>query len=438
MKAVVIGSGFAGLAAAYRLQKADWEVIVLEAADEIGGRTRSFRKQGYLLERGATQLSTGYKAYLALAEEVGMADQIAECSNTIMLMRQGRLYEIDGTKPLRALLSGALSWRSKLTMVRAVLDYLKHRPTDVLDVSEAHAADTESAQDYTLRRLNREIYDVLVDPLIRTYTINRGANVSALEWYSGLANLAGQRMLALRGGINAFPAKLASLLDVRLSSPVREVRKIPGGVRVSQGEDGEIEADACIVATRLPEAAAMLPEMAEVIAPLDRVLHYNRAVNVYLGYTRRTNTQALGVLVPVVEHPNIGLVWLDHNKLAETAPGGHSLITCYFEEGGLDQLAARSDADFVEIAQRLVERLFPELAGTRDMAEVLRWDRAIPNPAPGVYKAIHTMKHRLDPASPIQLAGDYFTCTGQNSAIHWGQVAAGNLIHHIGRSNAEM
>jgi hypothetical protein len=53
---------------------------------------------------------------------------------------------------------------------------------------------------------------------------------------------------------------------------------------------------------------------------------------------------------------------------------------------------------------------------------------AIPNPATGVYKAIHAMKQRIDPADAIQLAGDYFTCTGQNSAIHWGRKAAENVL----------
>jgi oxygen-dependent protoporphyrinogen oxidase len=431
MKAVVVGAGLAGLAAAYRLQKAGWEVVVLEAAAEIGGRTRTFRKDGYLLERGATQLSTGYRAYLKLADEIGLGGQIAECANTVMLMRGGQLYEIDGTRPIAALFSKALSFRSKLRMIRGIRDYLRYRPKDVLDVSEAWRADTETAEAYCERRLNREIFDVLVDPLIRTYTINRGANVSALEWFSGLANLAGQRMLALRGGIGSFPAALAAMLDVRLSTPVSQVRRDRGGVLVTL-EDGEtISADGCVIATPLPQAAAMAPELAEAVGPLDACLKYNRAVNVYLGYRRRTLTDALGVMVPTAEHPHIGLVWFDHNKLSETVPDGHSLITCYFEEGGLNDLQGCDDAVFGKMADDFVTRLFPELAGQLDMVEVVRWRAAIPNPAPGIYTQINRMKYLLSPSDAIQLAGDYFTCTGQNSAIHWGEVAAANLIGNI-------
>ena len=38
------------------------------------------------------------------------------------------------------------------------------------------------------------------------------------------------------------------------------------------------------------------------------------------------------------------------------------------------------------------------------------------------------MKTRLDASDPVQLAGDYFTCTGQNSAIFYGQAAARTLL----------
>ncbi|MEE4453065.1 protoporphyrinogen/coproporphyrinogen oxidase [Novosphingobium resinovorum] len=339
----------------------------------------------------------------------------------------GGVFNVPGRDEVLHLASGS----------HRIADYLRYRPADVLDVSTAWRADTETAQAYCARRLDREIFDVLVDPLIRTYTINRGANVSALEWFSGLANLAGQRMLALRGGIERFPAALAAMLDVRLSTAVREVRRHRGGAVVTTATGETIEADACVIATPLPQAADMAPELAPVIGPLAARMAYNRAVNVYLGYSRRTATKALGVLVPVAAHPHIGLVWLDHNKLAETAPEGHSLITCYFEEGGLDALRGSDDAAFVDIADRFVTRLFPELGGSREMVQVVRWDQAIPNPAPGVYTAIHRMKQQLDPADPIQLAGDYFTCTGQNSAIHWGQVAARNIIgYRDGRSHS--
>ncbi|MEJ2458507.1 MAG: FAD-dependent oxidoreductase [Novosphingobium sp.] len=243
MKAVVIGAGHAGLSAAHHLKKAGWQVIVLEAAGKVGGRASSFRKGHYQLEAGATQMSTGYKEYLALAEDVGVTDQLVPGSNKVGVMRDGRVYVIDGAKPWTAIFSGALTLKSKLRMVRTIRDYLALDPAmDVLDVSGSHAIDTESANEYADRRLNREIYNVLIDPMLRTYVINRGDKVSVVEWFSTIQNLAGQKFLAIKGGVQSLPDKIASTLDVRLNSPATRVERVPGGVEVHYRNDEDADA----------------------------------------------------------------------------------------------------------------------------------------------------------------------------------------------------
>ncbi len=51
-KALVIGSGFAGLSAASHLAKKGYEVTVLEKNDQLGGRARSFSVEGYTFDMG--------------------------------------------------------------------------------------------------------------------------------------------------------------------------------------------------------------------------------------------------------------------------------------------------------------------------------------------------------------------------------------------------
>jgi phytoene desaturase len=51
-KAVVIGSGFAGLAAATSLAAEGWQVTVLEKNDSPGGRARAFTAQGFTFDMG--------------------------------------------------------------------------------------------------------------------------------------------------------------------------------------------------------------------------------------------------------------------------------------------------------------------------------------------------------------------------------------------------
>lgn len=51
-KMIVIGAGIAGLTAAYRLQKAGHEVVVLEAADHVGGRMITIHWNGWSIDPG--------------------------------------------------------------------------------------------------------------------------------------------------------------------------------------------------------------------------------------------------------------------------------------------------------------------------------------------------------------------------------------------------
>lgn len=49
---VVIGAGLAGLRAAIHLAQAGHGVVVLDAADAVGGRQRTDSVDGFLLDRG--------------------------------------------------------------------------------------------------------------------------------------------------------------------------------------------------------------------------------------------------------------------------------------------------------------------------------------------------------------------------------------------------
>ncbi len=72
-RVVVIGAGFAGLAAADALRAGGAEVTVLEARDRVGGRVWSVQfGEGAVIERGAEFILPGYDSMNALAERFGI------------------------------------------------------------------------------------------------------------------------------------------------------------------------------------------------------------------------------------------------------------------------------------------------------------------------------------------------------------------------------
>jgi phytoene desaturase len=59
-KAIVIGSGFGGLAAALRLRALGYQVVVLESGDQPGGRARVFQREGFTFDAGPTVVTAPY------------------------------------------------------------------------------------------------------------------------------------------------------------------------------------------------------------------------------------------------------------------------------------------------------------------------------------------------------------------------------------------
>ena len=127
--AIVIGAGFAGLAAATALIEAGARVAVVEARPVLGGRASAVRDPvtGEKLDNGQHVLAGCYDETLAFLARIGAADRLHRQTGLriTMVEEDGRRTTLQ-LPPLPAplhLLAGvlaweALSWREKLSMVR--------------------------------------------------------------------------------------------------------------------------------------------------------------------------------------------------------------------------------------------------------------------------------------------------------------------------------
>lgn len=75
-RAVVVGGGLAGIAAALNLADRGADVVLLEAEASLGGRTGSFAHGDYTFDHGQPVFLRCCTAYRALLDRIGAADQI--------------------------------------------------------------------------------------------------------------------------------------------------------------------------------------------------------------------------------------------------------------------------------------------------------------------------------------------------------------------------
>ena len=72
-RVVVIGAGFSGLAAAYELSRAGYDVTVVEARNRVGGRVISFSDlvPGKNVEGGGELIGSNHPAWVGYAKQFG-------------------------------------------------------------------------------------------------------------------------------------------------------------------------------------------------------------------------------------------------------------------------------------------------------------------------------------------------------------------------------
>lgn len=112
---VVIGAGFAGLAAARELVKQNHDVLVLEGRDRVGGRSSTASLAGVPVDLGGTFVGPTQDAVLALAKELGCTTEPTYHDGANLIRWRGKVRSYRGTIPKLSLIGlldiGRIQWQ---------------------------------------------------------------------------------------------------------------------------------------------------------------------------------------------------------------------------------------------------------------------------------------------------------------------------------------
>jgi len=223
MRIVVIGAGFAGLAAADALAGAGHDVVVLEARDRVGGRVHSVPFAGGLVERGAEFVFDGHPQVHAICARLGLT-----------LADKGFPY---GDREPRG---GMPTTRAQVVAAAAGLEAAARGGGTIADAVER--LDGDPAARAAVRARLEMTHATPADQLSASALKDSG---SSFGDYSSTTVVEGNQAIAT--------GLATALADVRLRSPVRAVAWEPGsGVRVSVDGGEDVDGDRVVVA--VPQA----------------------------------------------------------------------------------------------------------------------------------------------------------------------------------------
>jgi protoporphyrinogen oxidase len=260
----VVGAGILGTVLSLRLAQAGADVTLLERAPSPGGLAGSIDFGGHRVDRFYHVIVPSDERMIALAEELGLADQLSFTPVGVGFFIDGEMHPFNGIgdflrfPPLSPLGRARLAWFVAQCQLRSDYGALERKPLE----------------QWLTRHCGRELVERIWRPLLdsrfdskheelpATYLWARTNRMrSAREGRSG-----GEKMGCLKGGhetlVLAAAARAEELgVDIRLGAGVEGLLRDEDGAVTGVRVDGEEERFDMTIATLQPPALRhLLPE----------------------------------------------------------------------------------------------------------------------------------------------------------------------------------
>ena len=261
MKVCIVGAGLAGLTCARHLQSAGVEVVVVEASDDVGGRVRSDKVDGFTLDRGFQVL---FDAYPAVKRNLNVAAlDLRAFDPGAILCRDGRQSVL--TDPLRdknwADIAGAAANLAIPVADKLRTLQLSQSLSGIGSGYDPHQPDDQSTYDYLKAYGFSDVtIDIFFRPFYGGILLKRDLSTTAAAFRFYFRMLSTGRTAVPSAGMGAVTRQLAEPLlavsAIRLNAPVQNLNRTENGITGVVLESGEtIDADAVVLAVPAPAAA---------------------------------------------------------------------------------------------------------------------------------------------------------------------------------------
>jgi oxygen-dependent protoporphyrinogen oxidase len=461
-KVTIIGAGVSGLACAHRLlelskeKNIPVELNLLDAGSKAGGALGTLEQEGFLMEEGPDCFITEKPAALELCKKLGLEDQLIKTNQNLkqsFILKGAKLYPIpEGffmLAPSRLMPLMATPLLSPLGKLRASLEPFVKVRRDPQDESVGH---------FVRRRLGKEVFEALAQPLIggvynadpdelsvnacvprfKEMELKYGSLLKAMaaRRINSQAQVSGARyslFVALKKGMQTLAQALVSKIpseSIRLQSPVQSLKPTDKGTWEVNANNHMREVDAVVLAI---QPSKIRPLIGPLDKEWDKLLsgvpsHDSATLN--LGFRRQDISHPLdgfGFVVPAREKKSLVGCTFASQKFENRAPEGQVLLRAFLGSQAMEEIRAKGESVMIE---KVIDELKPIL-GLKAKSithHLAAYKESMPQFKPGHLSQASRMEQKASESRGLYLAGNGLKGVGIPDAIAAGQSAAEKIF----------
>ncbi len=464
----VIGGGISGLAAAWQLsQTPNVEATVLEASDRCGGVLETIYDQGYVIERSADNFATLIPDALEFCRETGFESQLIrpqEKDRRAFVLNRGRILPIplgfslmQPTRIDSMLLTGTLSWAGKLRLAKEF--FVPRRESD----------QDESLESFAIRRLGREAFENLVEPIVsgiftadpKTLSMQAtlpqfvemerrhgglirghlGSRKSVAKQIAGRASGARyDQFMAPAAGMSHWIQHIVQSLPVgcvQLNCVVRTLKKSSHEAANSKWQAdttrGLQEFDGIVLALPTRRAAELLRESCPVLSSAVGSIQYASSAVAVLVVDKadlKRRIDGFGLIVPRKEGRHSLAISFSSNKYAGRTPDDQILLRLFMGGALSPDLVDESDSRLQEMAEDELRAILGWTGRKSRWQAIVRWKNAMPQYLVGHVQLMEQIDRLLADLPGLQLCGAAYRGVGLPQCVRDGRRAARALLNN--------
>jgi oxygen-dependent protoporphyrinogen oxidase len=424
------------------------DVLVFESGKKPGGKIWTDRAEGFLCESGVNGFLDNRPRTLELAAKLGLAPvRSNNNARKRYIYSEGDLHMLPES-PVSFFSSNLLSLYGRLRIIWEM-------------AVPKGGRDDETLADFARRRLGREAFEKLIDPMAsgiyagdpekmslkscfpRIYDLESkyGSLIRALIKLKREAKKTGKKvgpgpggvLTSFYDGMEVYIAALKTFLGKRLKTESRVVSIDKKGdvYTVFLSDNSKIEAESVVIATPAHATAEIVENFDRKLSLIVGEIPYPPVSVVCLGYIKNKIKQPLdgfGFLVPKRENRKIlGTLW-DSSIFPNRAPEGYVLLRSMLGGARAAGLALQDDDGLVTTVMQELERIM-DIKAQPDFVKVYIHEKGIPQYVLGHEKSLEIIDTIVDSHKGFYITGNSYRGIGVNDCIENSYKLSEKILH---------